>query len=82
MHKTHPFDLERSLAIHGGESSAEKKPEQFFGLSLPALAAVLRDVHNQCAQSPTYFECLCTENGLLSEINDSAYAEPRLMVTG
>lgn len=70
------------MTSHRDESRDEKKPEQVSGFILPALADMLGDVNNQSAQSLTSFERLCRENGLLTEINDNDYAEPRLAVTG
>lgn len=70
------------MTSHRDESRDEKKPEQVSGFILPALGDMLGDVNNQRAQSLKSFERLCRENGLLTEINDSDYAEPRLAVTG
>ena len=80
---THSFGRGHPVTFHSAALSTEDRSEQAFSLRLPSIVDVLREhSRTQGAQSLISFERLCRENGLVTEINDSDYAEPQLAAIG
>ena len=79
----HSFGRGHSVTLHSAAFGTEDRSEQALSPRLSSIADVLREhSRTQGAQSLISFERLCRYNGLVTEINDSDYAEPQLAVIG